>query len=56
MGLSATVSALALKLAGNSFNGFFYQQGMSPQRIEISSRAPSDVILTTSTGSVGAML
>jgi enoyl-CoA hydratase/carnithine racemase len=30
MGLSATVSALALKLAGNCFSGFFQHHGMSP--------------------------
>jgi hypothetical protein len=43
IGLSATVSARALKLAGNCFSGFFHYQGMSAQRMETSSRAPSAV-------------
>src|SRR6267154_968807 len=33
MGLSATVSARALKLAGNCFRGFFHHHGTSPPRI-----------------------
>jgi hypothetical protein len=32
IGLSATLSARALKLAGNSFRGFFHHHGTSPQR------------------------
>ena len=43
MGLSAVVSARALKLAGNCFRGFFHHHGTRPQRIETSSRAPYDI-------------
>jgi hypothetical protein len=56
MGLSATLSALALKLAGNCFNGFAHQFGTSPQRIGTSSLPPALEGVTTSTVSVGAML
>jgi hypothetical protein len=56
IGLSATLSARALKLAGNSFKGFFYHHGTSPQRIETSSAAPPVADLTTLTASVGATL
>jgi hypothetical protein len=31
IGFSATVSARALKLAGNSFSVFFHHQGMNPR-------------------------
>ncbi len=54
IGLSATVSARALKLAGNCFRGFFHHHGTRAQRIETNSRAPSAVVLTTLTASVGA--
>jgi hypothetical protein len=40
IGLSATVSARALKLAGICFSGFFHHHGTSPQRMETSSLAP----------------
>jgi hypothetical protein len=50
----ATVSALALKLAGDCFKGFFHHHGTSPQRIETSSVVPPAAGLTT--GSVGATL
>jgi hypothetical protein len=56
MGLLATVSALALKLAGSCFRGFFHHHGTSPQRIETSSAWPPVASFTTSTGSVGATL
>jgi hypothetical protein len=39
-GSSATVSARALKLAGNCFRGFFHHYGMSAQRIATSSTWP----------------
>src|SRR5712671_3980961 len=47
IGLSATLSARALKLAGICFSGFFHHHGMRPQRIETISCAPSAVVLTT---------
>ena len=56
IGLSATLSARALKLAGTCFRGFFHQDGTRPQRIDASSTALAVVGLTTTTGSVGAML
>jgi hypothetical protein len=56
MGFSATLSARALKFAGNCFRGFFHHHGTSPQRIDTSSGTPSAAGLTTSTASVGAML
>ena len=56
IGLSATLSARALKLAGSCFKAFFHHHGMSPQRIDASSTPAALAGLTTSTGSVGAML
>jgi len=40
IGLVATVSARALKVAGISLMVFFHQLGMSPQRMGIRSRLP----------------
>ena len=55
IGFSATVSVLALKVAGTSFSGFFHQTGTRPHRIETSSRPPTPS-RTTSIVVVGAML
>src|SRR5258707_7750069 len=46
MGLSATLSARVLKLAGNCFRGFFHHHGTSPQRIDTSSLVPLAAGLT----------
>ena len=56
IGLSATDSARALKVAGISLIVFFHQPGTRPQRIGTSSRCPSLSSRITSTMSVGAML
>jgi hypothetical protein len=56
MGLSATLSARALNVAGSCFSGFFHQYGMSPHRMGTSSLVPSAAGLTTSIVSVGATL
>ena len=55
MGLSVSVSALALKVAGISFKVFFQKNGTRPQRISTSSR-PCGPSRTTSTLVVGAIL
>lgn len=55
IGFSATVSARALKVAGNSLSGFFHHEGTSPQRMGTSRRPPSSR-RRTSIVVVGAML
>ena len=55
-GFSATVSTRALKVASFiSLSGLVHQEGMKPQRIGTSARAPSRSI-TASIGVVGQML
>ena len=56
-GLVFTVSTRALNVESrwSSFSGLFHQKGTRPQRISLSSRAPS-FATTTSAGSVGQTL
>jgi hypothetical protein len=55
IGLSATVSDLALKVAGSCFSGLFHHLGIRPYRIGIKTR-PLPPGMMTLMGSVGQTL